>query len=149
MIRIRSTRFGDVDVADEATIVFEGGLFGFPQETEFVLLEHPDSKDFGYLQSKRTAWLAFPVMDATLLAPAYPVPNPSVIAEAAGLGTKELAMLLILIADAQGSIEVNLLAPLVIDLETRKGAQVMLDPTRYSSRFSLRDGETKAEAPNR
>ncbi|MEQ9322747.1 MAG: flagellar assembly protein FliW [Polyangiaceae bacterium] len=146
MIRIKSTRFGDVEVADEAVIEFDEGVFGFPREKEFVLLEHPDSDDFGYLQSRRTSWLAFPVMDATLLAPNYPVPSPSVIAEAAGLGDEELAMLLILIADAHGSIEVNLLAPLVIDLKTRRGAQVMLDPTRYSARFPLREGNTTEAA---
>ncbi len=146
MIRIRSTRFGDVEVEEKAIIEFEGGVFGFPRETEFVLLEHPDSTNFGYLQSRRTAWLAFPVMDATLLAPSYPVPRPELIAQAAGLGHKELAMLLILITDAHGSIEVNLLAPLVIDLETRRGAQVMLDPTRYSARFALVASDNGPEA---
>ncbi len=138
MIRINNTRFGEVEVEDGTLIEFDQGLIGFPDEKLFVLLECDNNDCVGHLQSVATPWLAFPVMDAALLAPAYPDPQPEVIADRAGLGNRDVAMLIILSNnDQEKRVEANLVAPLVVDLATRKGAQVTLDPYRYTARFQL------------
>jgi flagellar assembly factor FliW len=134
---IKGTRFGTVEADESAVIKFPNGLLGFPNERSFVLIEKGERGQLGYLQSVNTSWLAFPVMDAALLAPAYPEPGPNVIAAEAGLGTNDIAMLIIVIG-RDDHLEANLLAPVVIDLESRNARQVVLDPQRYPSRLMLK-----------
>jgi len=136
MIAIKNTRFGTIEVADDTVISFGNGLLGFPDEKQFVLVER--NGDLGYLQSVNTPWLAFAVMDAALLAPAYPVPSGAKIAKDAGLAGDATAMLLMVVNDEQQErLDINLLAPLVVDVDTRTGAQVLLDPQRYRTPLAL------------
>ncbi len=139
MIRIEGTRFGLIEVADQSLIRFPRGIIGFDRKTDYVLLERAvGDAAIAVLQSVDSPGLAFPVMDAVLFGGGYPDPPPRKLAREAGLGHTDVAMLVIVAADGeQLRLEANLLAPLVIDLETRRGAQVLLDPERYSTRFSL------------
>ena len=44
MIRIEGTRFGLVEVEEEAVIALPNGLVGFPAEDKFVLLERGEGR---------------------------------------------------------------------------------------------------------
>jgi flagellar assembly factor FliW len=139
MIRIEGTRFGVVEVDDQAVIDFPNGLVGFPQETRFVLLERGVGRPVGYLQSTRTPSLAFPVTDGSFF-PGYPDPPLAELARSVGLGDEDLAVLVIVATNSQTrSLEANMLAPLVVDVSTRQGAQVVLDARKYSATASLAD----------
>jgi len=145
MIRIANTRFGNVEVPDEANIHFDNGLLGLTDDHDFVLLEEGDDGIIGYLQSVTTPWLALPVMDAALLGPAYPGTDPKLIARAAGLDDSDIGMMLVVGKDANG-VHINPRAPLIIDMKSRKAAQMLLDPNIYSGRFYLTRTETAPEA---
>jgi flagellar assembly factor FliW len=144
-IRINTVRFGTLDVNKNQVIHFPKGILGFPNERAFVLIEKAEGAQAGYLVSASTPWLAFPVMDAALLAPFYPNPSAQIIAKNAGLACDDVAMLLVMSRqNGSAQLSVNMLAPLVIDMTTRSGAQVMLDSTRYSSQLSLQAQNTNA-----
>jgi flagellar assembly factor FliW len=146
MIRIEGTRFGLVEVEDETLIRFQNGVIGFPEETGFVLLERGEGRLVGYLQSTITPGLAFPVTDGAYFAD-YPQPSADRLASSAGIGTDELAILVIVAVEPNSkALEANLLAPLVIDTKTRSGAQVVLDPRKYSAQTSLADPISEAKA---
>ena len=138
MMRTAETGFGPVEYDDSTVITITGGLLGFPNDTEFVLLEHGDGELLGYLQSLSTPALAFPVMDPAILAPAYPQPAPPILAQFAGLSTDNVGMLVIVVADEKGDqILANLVAPLVIDVASRTGVQVLLEPSAFPARFPI------------
>ncbi len=146
MIRIEGTRFGLVEVEDEAVIRFPNGVIGFPEETGFVLLERGEERMVAYLQSVATPGLAFPVVDGAYFAD-YPQPSAETLAKSACIGIEDLAMLVIVAVQPKDkSLEANLLAPLVIDVKSRSGAQVVLDPRKYSAQTSLADPVAAAKA---
>jgi flagellar assembly factor FliW len=92
-----------------------------------------------FLQSLTTADLAFPLVAAHALAQTYPDTDVVPAATAAGLGARieDLAVLVVLSALNGQPPTVNLLAPLVINVATRRGAQVMLEDTRFTTRELL------------
>lgn len=135
-MQIQTTRFGVVEVPETDLIRFESGLIGFPRELEFALIPHGESTVIAWLQSASTPGLAFPVVSAHGLLTDYPdVPLEPVI-EKSGLRGElnDFAVLAVLCAPRMQPATVNLLAPLLINSVTRKGAQVFLEGSRFTTR---------------
>lgn len=137
MIVIEETRFGTIEVDEASVLTFPNGLVGFPEQTAFVLLERANGKMVAYLQSLVTPALAFPVVDAADFA-SYPEPSVEKLAASAGLEGNELALLVIVAARPETkTLEANLLAPIIVEMGSRKCAQVVLDARKYSAAHSL------------
>ena len=137
MITVRNTRFGTIEVDESTVLRFDNGLVGFPEETEFVLLERTEGKMVAFLQSVRNPALAFPIVDGSEL-PNYPDPSVSTLAQRAGLTGSEFGLLVIVAAKTSTKqLEANLLAPIVVDMESRRSAQVVLDARKFSAAHPL------------
>jgi len=138
VIHLSNTRFGDIEVDDSRSVTFPRGLIGFPDARRFILLEPRGRAPVAWLQSIDVPELAFPVVDGACIDPSYPQPAPPELARAAGLGATELALMVIVAATGhQRSLVANMLAPLVVDLESRTGAQVVLDHRVFSASAPL------------
>jgi flagellar assembly factor FliW len=135
-MQIVTTRFGLVEVPEEALIHFKTGIIGFPRESKFALIPHGDSRLIAWLQSATTPALAFPVVSAHGLVLDYPDVPLVPVAEKSGLSGEEedFAVLAVLTAPRSQPATVNLLAPLLINSVTRSGAQVFLEGSRFSTR---------------
>lgn len=135
-MKIQTTRFGELEVADETLIELTSGMVGFPQDTKFAWIAHRNSRDVAWIQSISTETLAFPLINAANIAAGYPDIPVNQIAEQAGLEFETvdaLALMVVITATPGGSPTVNLIAPVVINSETRKGAQVVLTNSRFTT----------------
>lgn len=138
MIRLAKTRFGDIEVDDSRAVTFPRGLIGFPNARKFVLLEPRGRAQVAWLQCLDVPELAFPVVDGANFGEAYPRPAARDLAEAAGLGASDLALLVIVAPTGPNkSLVANMLAPLIVDLESRTAAQVVLDHREFSASAPL------------
>jgi len=135
-MQINSQRFGVVELADDAVLSFPAGIIGFPREQAFALIPHQGSTFLAWLQSVNKPELAFPVVSAHYFIEKYPDIPVSPAAHAAGVqgAEDEFAVLVVLCAPIGQPATVNLLAPIVVNSETRLGAQVILDGSRFSTR---------------
>jgi flagellar assembly factor FliW len=135
-MQINSQRFGVVNLDDDAVLNFPDGIIGFPRERAFVLIPHQGSSYLAWLQSVTVPELAFPVVSAHYFSTTYPDIPVGPAAHAAGIqGSEEdFAVLAVLCAPIGQPATVNLLAPIVVNSETRTGAQVILDGSRFSTR---------------
>jgi flagellar assembly factor FliW len=132
-MRIQTDRFGTFEVEDKDPIHFPQGMIGFPLEKQFVLLRQRDDSAIGWLQSTTNPALAFPVVSIDALAVTYPA-----IAAAPTPGQKEEqadphAVMAVLCASAGQPPTVNLLAPIVVNVRSRKGAQILLENSTFST----------------
>lgn len=147
-MNIESQRFGTLDINDEEILSFPQGVIGFPSEQRFALVPHHGSGYIAWLQSVSTPELAFPVVSAHAFGDKYPDVPVSAAANEAGIeGTDEtLAVMVVLCALSNQPATVNLLAPIVVNATTRKGAQVILEGTRFSTReyFALPSAQAPA-----
>jgi len=138
MLVIEGTRFGRVEVDEQAVIRFPNGLVGFPQATSFILLEREEGKMIAYLQSVDHPELAFPIADGVIFGASYPSPSVEVLARQHSLVGADIALMVILAVNPQNkNLEANLLAPILVDVEARMGAQVVLDARKYSAQVPL------------
>ena len=150
---IQSDRFGSIDVDAQDTITFPRGIIGFADEHEFVLIRTRNANAIGWLQSANTPYMALPVVSAHVLMPKYPDVDIESYAETAGLGqsVEDLAVLVVLNAPPGIPATVNLVAPIIVNASTRKGAQVLLEGSHFTTReiFMLparSDAKTNGEA---
>ncbi len=133
MIHLSGTRFGEISLEDSAAISFPNGIIGFSTETRFALLERPNGP-IAYLQSLASPRLALPVIDASILRPAYPTLTADEMAALSGARAEHMAVLVVVAVDPVGAeLRANLLAPVVIDVESRVGKQIILEGTSYGS----------------
>ena len=136
-MRITSQRFGEFEIDPRDIIDFPEGLIGFVADQKFVLLRHRDTSPIGWLQSVTRPDFAVPVVsvdalalsDTTILATARLANGDS----ASGDGVPDYAVMAVLCAPPGQRATVNLLAPIVVNVRSRKGAQVILDSTAYST----------------
>jgi flagellar assembly factor FliW len=120
-MRIESDRFGTIDVDDGDEIRFPEGLIGFFNEHSFVLCRHRPDSPIGWLQSTTSPWLALPVVSIEALAYDF---------DAASLDTPDFSanthsVMVVLHANAERGATVNLMAPIVINTNTREGRQTI------------------------
>jgi flagellar assembly factor FliW len=146
---LETTRFGTIEV-DEARIVsFQEGLPGFPQARRFALLEHSPESPFHWLQSVEEGALAFVVMDPMLLDRDYLKAIPQeALAELDLEEAAQAAVLVIVnIQRASRMITANLLAPLIINPQSRSGKQVILLGSGYEIKQPvLTNGQAQMES---
>jgi flagellar assembly factor FliW len=135
-MKIESTRFGTLDVADDKVIGFPKGLIGFPEEKSFVMVHHKGSDVVAWLQSARTPTLALPVVSVHQFGPAYPDVPLDDAAERAGLNGSpdDMAALVVLCATPGAQATVNLQAPIIVDAASWTGVQTILEGTKYTTR---------------
>jgi flagellar assembly factor FliW len=138
-MRIATTRFGTIEIDDERVLAFSDGLIGFPESRRFVLLEHSEDNPFHWLQCVDDPNLALVVMDPLLLKPDFRKEIPKRSLQEIGLKKPQDAAVLttVTICEDQRRITTNLLGPLVIHPETRKGKQVIMDGSDYSTKHDL------------
>lgn len=134
-MEIKTTRFGIIDCPPEQLLHFSAGLIGFYDEHDFVLVHHARSEVIGWLQSVKTPHLAFPVVSVHAFS-GYPDAPIKENAARTGLAERldNYAVMAVLSAQVGQPATVNLLAPLVVDTDSRRGAQVILENTRFSAR---------------
>jgi flagellar assembly factor FliW len=109
-------------------ICFSAPMPGFPDDRHFVLRQLDDSGLLYELESLETPGLRFLVVPP---APFFPDYSPEVDDETLELlengDPENLAMLLVVtVGDTVRNSTVNLMAPIVIDQETRRGAQLVI-----------------------
>ncbi|OQX69220.1 MAG: hypothetical protein B6A08_05905 [Sorangiineae bacterium NIC37A_2] len=149
-MKFATTRFGELEIQDDTLITLSAGMVGFPKDTLYAFIPHRDSADVAWLQSVQNPSVAFPLLNATRVGPDYPDVPLETIAEQAGIAFEnvaDLALLVVLSASAGDAPTVNLMAPVVINVATRVGAQVVLVGSRFqTARLGRKSAERGAHA---
>lgn len=112
---LKSTRFGELGVPEEALIDFPEGLIGVGGR-RFALLTREESGAFKWLQDAERDDLALPVTDPFPFFPDYEVQISDAEAERIGITDPAEADVLVIVRAAEEleDFSVNLLAPILI-----------------------------------
>ena len=144
--------FGEIEIDESKIITFEDGIIGFPDMKKFTLIfdeEKEGRPSISWLQSMDEPEIAFPVMDPLFVCETY---NPSVEEELLkNLGPiKEDNLYVLVTVTVPQNIKelaVNLKAPIVINTDTRKASQIIVEddlPVRYRIYEILEEAKKKA-----
>ncbi len=124
-MKLKTTRFGDVEVLEIDEITFPAGLIGIEACTRWVLLADAHNPALGWLQSIDRPELAMAVVSPRRFVSGYRVRVSSRETASIGLESASDAQVLVLLSKGADGLVVNLKAPLVIHLTKRLGRQVI------------------------
>jgi flagellar assembly factor FliW len=141
MAWLHTTHFGRLEYTSASVLEFSEGLPGFESESKFLLVEQPQYHPLVFLQSAQTPALSLPALPVRVIEREY---EPHICAsdlELLGLSGQprigEDIVVLALIAVHEENPTANLLAPVVVNLQTRAAAQCIDPDMRYSHRHPL------------
>lgn len=133
---VTTSRFGEVSFTEADVFEFPWGLPGFSDLRGFLALSLAEQPNFVWLQSVDNPEIALPAADPWQIFPDYEPRMPAYATEALELASAEdftVLCIVVVTKDAQ-EMTMNLMAPLVLNLKTRRARQVMLENSSYSVR---------------
>ena len=145
--------FGTIDIADDKIITMEKGMIGFPELTHFALIFDEEKKDKAFkimwLQSMDDGNIAFPVIDPMHFIEDYnPSVNEEIIAPLGNIHSENTYLLVtVTVPKNVEDFSVNLKAPIVINTDCNKGAQIITEddyPVKYKIYDLLKASKEKA-----
>ena len=126
-------RFGELQT-DASSVIEFPGLPGFPRARRFVVRGHDLGSAFAWLISLDDPELAFVIADPWAYVPAYRPSLDSRSLAAIDCEPDDELHIVSLVTFPDSALALNLAAPLVINLRSRKGHQVVLEDDAYSLR---------------
>lgn len=140
---ITTNLFGEVEVVEEKLIKFEQGIIGFPDLKGFLLIhdEEDDNKKISWLQSVDEPVFAMPVIDPLIVDGTY---NPEIEDELLKpLMIKEDSEILVLttitVPSDATKMTSNLKAPIIINVDNLKAAQLIVEDEKYLVKYPIYD----------
>ena len=129
-MEIKTRIFGDVTISDDKMISFPNGIVGFPDLKDFALIhdeEQGDQAGIRWMQSVQEPNFAMPVINPLVVKEDYdPMVDDELLA-VIGKGENILVLTTITVPTDLSKMSVNLKAPFVINVDTRKAVQVVLE----------------------
>jgi flagellar assembly factor FliW len=136
-ITLETTRFGAITFEPEDVLTFPQGMAGFESRTEYVLIEHSPDSPYQWLQSAESGDLAFLIVEPTVFFPEYAPEMPSRAAEELELDESTPVVVYTVVTIPRGrprDMTLNLAGPIVVNVQSRKAKQVILDGDEHPVR---------------
>lgn len=134
---IQTSRFGGIDVDAQRFLHFPKGLLGFPDDREFALIQTGENSAFYWMQSVSRPDLAFVVCDPRLFVNDFKLAIKPDDLSSIGLTDADGSQVFVVVNKVDETLTGNLQGPLVINVGTRIGKQLVLSDKRYSTRYPL------------
>lgn len=139
---VKTRCFGEIDLGEDKILTFENGIMGFEDYKKFTILYDNEEKDtpvISWLQSLDEESLAIPVINPLLVKPDYnPVIEDELLASLGELTEENLVILLSVTATAEiEKITANLKAPFIINADTKKGCQLIVENSDYEIKYNI------------
>ena len=139
-MRINTVKFGEIDVDESRIFDFVLPIIGFDVLHKFIILDPDGDSLFKWLQSVEDPGLAFPIISVSSLDYDYSVDlSDNVVNE---LEIKDAESLLVMNItsipqDNPRGTTINLLAPLIFNVDNQKAGQVVLSGSGYDISYPM------------
>ncbi len=144
-MKVTTRLFGDIDIAEDKIIHMEGGIVGFPDLKQFTLIydkEKGDDHDtIMWFQSLDEPQFAMPVLVPTSILSEYnPIVNDELLAPLGELNDDNLYCLVtVKVPSDLTKMTINQKAPIIINTDTMRGVQLIVENEDYEVRFPIYD----------
>ena len=139
---IQSKHFGALEFAEEKIITFPRGLVAFEQIKRYIIIENSQQGNpLCWLQAVDDPELAFVLINPFIFKEDYGFDLSAEEAEELALQNPGDAAVfaIVVVPEEAKKMTANLLAPLVINAQSKKGKQVILQEKNYSTRHLIFD----------
>lgn len=140
-MKVNTSRFGVVEVADSDIMEFADGLLGFEQLQRFFIVDPADETLILWLQSLDAPDVAFPILEPKIFKADYKVRLSANELRSLKIDSTKnkdtLVYCILTIPSDVTTMSANLKAPIVINTASRMARQVVLQENEYSVKFSI------------
>ena len=138
-MKIKTTRFGELEVDKKDVIEFSEGLLGFENLKKFFVVDPGDQTLILWLQSIDDAGTAFPVIEPKIFQPNYSVKLLPVELNSLQLENLSNASVYAILTIPQNVTEMsaNLKAPIIINNKTKNARQIVLQDSKLEVRHKM------------
>ncbi len=138
-MKIKTTRFGELEVDKKDIIEFTEGLLGFENLKNFFIVDPGDQTLILWLQSVDDAATAFPIIEPKIFQPNYMVKLLPVELNSLSLENLQNASVYTILTIPQNVTEMsaNLKAPVIINNKTKAARQIVLQDSKLEVRYKM------------
>lgn len=137
-MEVKTKANGIVNVDEKQLVTFPEGLLGFEKYTKFALIDS-EYEPFIWLQSTEESNLAFLMIDPFLICSDYEADiDDSALRNICVDSAEDIIIMTLVTIPKDGSaITANFLGPVVINKKNRKCLQVILNDSRWTTKFDI------------
>lgn len=136
-MKLETKVFGEIEIDEKKIINFDTGISPFVEYHKYAIIQEEDT-DFYYLQCLEDGDLTFVVANLKNIKPDY---NPKVdieyLSELGEIKNNLEIYNIVVVKDTLENATVNLLAPIVVNVDNNKAKQVILANEEYGVRHQL------------
>lgn len=138
-MKVNTARFGELEVDKKDIITLTEGLLGFESLKKFFIVDPGDQTLILWLQSSEDGATAFPIIEPKIFDPGYIVkllPAEMASLELENLASANIYTILTIPQDVT-SMSANLKAPIVINSQSKKARQIVLQDSKLEVRREM------------
>lgn len=139
-MKIKTEKFGEIEINNDRIFEFELPIIGFNDLKRYVILDLNKDGIFKWLQSIDDEKLAFPIVSVFNMNLDYSIDIPDNIVDILNITSVENVLVMNIASIPQDNPQgttINLLAPLVFNIENQKAGQIILSGSGYNVSFPL------------
>ncbi|MCK6439568.1 MAG: flagellar assembly protein FliW [Planctomycetes bacterium] len=139
-MKLETTRFGPIEIAEDEIYSFPEGLLGFASFKRFILKPNPTGGPMLWLQSVDDGSLAFIICQPQLFKPDYKVslrPEDLGDIELTKVDEALIYAVMVIPKDKPREMTANLQGPLILNKTKRLGKQFVLLNSDYSTKYKV------------
>lgn len=140
-MKLTTSRFGEIDIAEEKVIQFPEGLPGLEELRQFALITTEETEPFHWFQAIDAGDVALAVIDPYKLFPDYQISVPeSVLADMEMTDDAQMLVLTVAVVPREfQNMTTNLVSPIIINSAKNLGRQLILENSAYLIRQPIYD----------
>ena len=139
---IETTHFGEIEITEENILDFQEGILGFEDIHKFGIINNEDPESpFSWMQAIEKPELAFALVDPFAIKKDYDFELKDVDAGTLGIEdpTQVAVFAIVVVPEDTRKISMNLKAPIIVNKENKRAAQIILDSEKYTVRHFILD----------
>ena len=145
---VKTTHFGEIEISEEDIIDFEEGIFGFEGIHRYGIINSEDPESpFKWIQAIEKPELAFALVNPFAIKRDYEFELKDEATKFLGIESPSQVVVfaILVIPEDTTKISMNLKAPIVLNTNNKKAAQIILDSDKYTVRHFILDELKKQE----
>ncbi len=139
-MKFNTVRFGEIDIEESRIFDFVLPIIGFDSLQRYVILDPDQDSLFKWLQSLEDPGLAFPIISVAALSFDYSIDIPDNVVEDLEIKTAESILVMNITSiphENPKGTTINLLAPLIFNIENQKAGQIVLSGSGYDISYPM------------
>lgn len=130
--KLKTIQFGELEFEPSIVYHFPGGLPGFEEFHEFIVIDDKDTEPLKWLLSVDEPNIGFPVLELLQAAPEL---KSEIQKEELNLSS---TLVVVTLHRDPEPLTVNLKAPIILNNSSKTGRQVILDSDKYSTKYEIK-----------